>query len=340
MQLTDPAEDVKGMHKALMQLGWKVVAKNNLDRSGMQTALTGYAKDLHSGKIGLFFYSGHGAQANGADYLLPTDFQISATTPDNISDKAISLASVLDVIRQSPTAPNIVLLDSCRDNPFNHKKGLAQPNGVPNQSIVGFAANFGSAANESGEDAVYSAYTRGLLKYIKEPGLGIDDFFKRVRAVVEEYTDSHQTPREITALKIPFAFRPAVSITGRLTSGDDEVLVLLNGEEVLSWNNDGSNPKLIPLKLGDNVISVKVYNQHTFTGGDSVFGLPEGWNYTVAFNDSAGGALLDIRDLEDVPVKDGPHHGKMFTAAQVIVSVESESDAVRIRKIDQNIWTQ
>lgn len=256
----------------------------------------------------------------------------------------MSLASVLNIIRHAPTAPNVVLLDACRDNPFSsgHEEGLAQPKGIPNQSIIGFAANFGSNAAESGDDAIFSAYTRGLLKYLREPGLEIDDFFKHVRDSVQEYTDSYQTPREVTALTIPFAFRPAVSITGKISTGDDEVLILVNGEEVLSWNNDGNTPKQIPLKLGENAITVKVYNQHTFTGGIEGLGghLPEGWNYTVAFTDAAGKPLLDIRDLEDVPVKDGPHHGKMFTAAQIIVSVEADSDVVHMRKIDQNVWTE
>lgn len=344
LSLNDPIEDAKGMSDALSQLGWKVILKSNLDRGAMQAVLEQYSADLRSGEVGLFFYSGHGTQVNGANYLLPIDFRISETTADNIAEKAISLVSILKIIRASPTKPNIILLDACRDNPFSAttQKGLSQPNGIPNQSIIGFAADFGSVATEGESDVKYSAYTRAILKYLRQPGLQLEDFFKNVRSSVAEYTDNHQNPREATGVFTSFAFRPSMFVYGSLLSGDDEVLILVNGEETLSWNNDGSQKKAIPLKLGENVITLKVYNQHTFTGGIEGLGghLPEGWKYSALFTDKSGRTLLEIADNEDVPIKDGPHHGKMFTAARITVNVDEDSDEIHITKVDQNIWTR
>lgn len=336
-RLNDPGRDARALETSLTNLGWHVKKLEDLDRSQMKDALDEFSKQIKTGGVSLFYYSGHGVQANGSDFLLPIDFELNGTTPENMPDRAISLASVLNVIRTAPTRPNIVLLDSCRDNPFSSsQKGLAQPTNIPNQTIVGFAANFGSTAVESEEGTLYSPYTRAILKSIAIPGLTIEDFFKQVRASVLEYTDSSQTPREATGLMIPFAFRPGVKIKGQLLSGDDEVAVVVNGEQILSWLNDRSVEREIPLKPGQNLITIQVFNQRTFTGYPAH--LAEGWNYALKLSDYTGKTLLDISDKEDQPVADGPHHGKIFAAATIAINVDIETGQPHISSADQDVW--
>jgi hypothetical protein len=334
MKLDDPIEDARSISDALTHLGWEVSKKTDLDDAAMLRAVDAFTSSLNSSGVGLLFYSGHGAQVGGVDYILPVDFQISQTDEFNIANRALSLSYILNKVRTASTRPNIVLLDACRDNPLS-QNGLAQPTNIPNETIVGFSTNFGSLSVEGGEQVRYSPYTRAILRHINTPGLPVEEFFKQVRDSVREYTDSYQTPRESTALSVPFQFRPPVYLESQFRNADDEGLVLVNGEEVLSWNNDGQKVKKVALKQGDNVVTLKIYNQHSFTGG---IPFPEGWNYTLTFRDNKGRILLDISDKEDAPDKDGPHFGKMFTAATIRLFVDAESDNIVVTKVDQEAW--
>jgi hypothetical protein len=163
--------------------------------------------------------------------------------------------------------------------------------------------------------------------------------FKLVRASVQENTDGEQIPWENSSLKHPFFFREPVYLSAQVLNADDDALIIANGEEVLSWNSDGSIARKIPLRLGSNEVTVKVYNQRTFTGGVEGLGghLPEGWNYHIKLT-LPDNSVHDLQDGEDRPVKDGPHHGKMFTVAKIELSLDADTDTVKISGLDKDVW--
>jgi hypothetical protein len=97
---------------------------------------------------------------------------------------------------------NIVILDACRDNPFGRSfrtesKGLASID-APSGTIIAYATAPGKVAAD-GEGA-NSPYTAALVQSMREPGLKIEDVFKRVRATVQEATRRQQTPWESSSL--------------------------------------------------------------------------------------------------------------------------------------------
>ena len=86
-------------------------------------------------------------------------------------------------------------------NPRN--RDLASPGGLsemkpPAGSLIAFATDAGHTAQDG--DGVNGLYTAELLKYLRAPGLTIEQVFKRTRAGVMERSDGAQIPAEYSRL--------------------------------------------------------------------------------------------------------------------------------------------
>jgi formylglycine-generating enzyme required for sulfatase activity len=105
---------------------------------------------------------------------------------------------------------NIVILDACRDNPYARSwkrsslsRGLA-PIDAPVGSFVAYAAAPGkTAADGTGKNGLY---TESLIRQIKNPGMKIEDVFKRVRTEVRSKSGGSQVPEERSSLEGDFYF--------------------------------------------------------------------------------------------------------------------------------------
>jgi hypothetical protein len=105
----------------------------------------------------------------------------------------------------------ILLLDACRNDPFpainqSAGHGLAlvdTKTGAPG-TFLSYSTSPGAEAEDgNGAD---SPYTTALLAVAREPGLPIEDAFKRVRVSVNKATEGRQTPWESSSLTEDFAF--------------------------------------------------------------------------------------------------------------------------------------
>ena len=87
-----------------------VVPAIALARNDYKLALEG------PGDVALFYYSGHGVQIDGENYLIPVDFDGQSET--DVRYKAQPVGPLQERIEQSGARLNILVLDACRDNPF------------------------------------------------------------------------------------------------------------------------------------------------------------------------------------------------------------------------------
>ena len=209
--LANPGNDSQLMAQTLSKLGFDVVSASDVDFIGMRRAVKKFGRKLRSsGKdtVGLFYYAGHGVQAQGANFLVPLGAEI-----DDVADLEIETIAASDVLAQMEAAGNtlnLVILDACRNNPFKGKmrsssRGLARLNAASG-SLVAFAAAPGQvAADGSGEN---SPYTKALVAAMQVPGLSVEQMFKRVRIAVEAQTNNQQTPWEESSLRGDFFFTP------------------------------------------------------------------------------------------------------------------------------------
>ena len=207
--LTNTVNDAKEMSKTLKNLGFKVIEKINVNREEMMSAIDNFREELVSKKgVGLFYYSGHGIQVNGENYLVPTDADIKSES--QVSFRAVNAGEVLSAMYDAKSNVNIVILDACRDNPFksfsrsSNSKGLASMN-APKGTIVAYATSPGSVASDGGNKK-NGLYTSKLLKYLKVKNLKIEEIFKKVRNEMDNETRGAQIPWESSSLTGDFYF--------------------------------------------------------------------------------------------------------------------------------------
>jgi Caspase domain len=315
--LPEVRNDAEAIAGALSDLGFMVYgdkAQLNLSRKDMLGAVSGFLGLLKSGDTALFYYSGHGFETIDENYLVSADGQGGVWVETDIIDKIGSITG----------GPKIVILDTCRKLGLP-ELGLSRPGVLPLNSIVAY----GSPPKRS--IAYPSEYTKNLLVRLREPGLEIVDLMRATKESMVLASQSSgrapQQPVEYGGLTEKFFFRPAAGITIRIGNADDDLKVVVNGEQQVSWRTNGAEPKRVTLNAGVNTLELRVHNWRTFTGGIEEFGghKPEGWNYKVTFFDDAGNMLGSLDDGEGKPAKDGPRHGKEFLAASGTITVDAKS---------------
>ena len=212
--LFNPVNDASDLATALEKRGFRVLLRENVGERGLKEAVDQFASYLKRGGVGLFFFAGHGVQINGQNYLVPVD--VSFTSEAEVSYKAVAAEYVLARRAEAGNRANIVVLDACRDNPFqparSAKKGLAQMSVGRNEkgTYIAYATSPGSTASDGqGRNGVY---TNHLLRSLDESDSDIDKVFGRVRAWVVQDTDGTQVPWTTTSLIDNFYFDPKESL--------------------------------------------------------------------------------------------------------------------------------
>ncbi len=207
--LKNPENDARDIALSLQSLGFEVMRIENADQETMRRAIDEFGKKLKEYEVGLFFYAGHGVQAKGYNYLVPVDAAL--VSENDVEYNCVHAGRVLAKMEDAGTTTNIVIMDACRNNPFERSwtrsgtgRGLAVMD-APIGSLIGFATSPGSVASDGIADN--GLYTSALLEYMNEPGLTVLEMFQKVRRKVREGSNGEQVPWESTSLEGNFYFR-------------------------------------------------------------------------------------------------------------------------------------
>ncbi len=207
--LRNPANDADAIASELTNIGFDVLHHNNISKNEFREVIHAFGDKLNTNKgVGLFYYAGHGLQSDGVNYLVPVDAKIDRQY--DIPDVCIRADLVLRMMELYKNPMNIIILDACRNNPYNRSfrsldRGLAQPQSAPTGSIIAFATSPGKTASDG--DGDHGLYTQELIKAMKIPGLSIEEVFKRVRINVAQLSNDEQIPWENSSLTGYFYFK-------------------------------------------------------------------------------------------------------------------------------------
>jgi Sulfatase-modifying factor enzyme 1/Caspase domain len=193
--------DAEQMAAAFQKIGVRIHGGKplvNLTGNEMDAALNEFAGSLNRGSEAYIYYSGHGTQMGGGNYLLPVDFDPQFES--QARRQAISLDSILALLEGTPSSLRVVILDACRD-PGNflpgepalkglQGKGLAEQRVDAPETLVCFATKHGTPALA---DDTSSFYTRALAEEIVKPGR-VEDVLKAVARRVYADTEKRQLP--------------------------------------------------------------------------------------------------------------------------------------------------
>jgi len=209
-RLNNPVNDARSLTKSLRDLGFIVLYKPNLaSREAMELAVEEFAAKISGADIALFYYSGHGVQRKGNNYLMPTKATINKAS--HIRHRAMNVAFLMDEMTSHSSGLNLVILDACRDDPYprDSKSGATKGLGrmdAPSSTIIAYATKpNATAADGSG---LHSPYTLQLLRHLKtQADQPIDDLLNSVSVEVENDTQNQQSPRlEMSPLRGDYCF--------------------------------------------------------------------------------------------------------------------------------------
>jgi hypothetical protein len=204
--LANPPKDANLVASALRAVGFEVIEQTNVDQRQMKLAIEEFGENASSSEVALFYFAGHGVQVNGRNYLIPVGANIRSEGEVDI--EAVDLARVLTRLDQGHARMKLVILDACRNNPFERSyrsdtRGLAFVS-APHGTLIAYATSPGSVAEDgSGGNSAYSA---ALAQQVRVPGLGVEEVFKRVRTQVRNETNERQTPWESSSIEGQFYF--------------------------------------------------------------------------------------------------------------------------------------
>lgn len=209
--LANPANDARLISRTLGRAGFDVTLLIDAEQRAMKRAIRDFGDRLQAAgrdATGLFYFAGHGVQAQGHNFLIPVAAGIRKES--DLEIEGVEANWVLRQMEGAGNATNIVILDACRNNPFARSfrsatQGLAQMD-APTGSFVAHATAPGELAYDG--DGANSPYSAALARAIEVPGLPIEQMFKQVRINVLQETDGLQTPWDSSSLIGDFYFTP------------------------------------------------------------------------------------------------------------------------------------
>jgi hypothetical protein len=223
--LANAVNDAADMAAALERVGFEVILASDADQRAMDEAVDAFADALARNRgVGVFYYSGHGVQVEGENYLLPVGSDI--THERDVKYGALNAGRVIESMEASGSELNIVILDACRNNPLQ-SSGRSAARGLSRVSAGG-AGLFVSFSTAPGEvaldgDGRNSPYTQHLLAAIAVPGLGLEQVFKQALKGVHNETGGAQVPWISSSFYGEFIFNTAGGAAPeRLVAGTSE----------------------------------------------------------------------------------------------------------------------
>lgn len=209
-QLANTTADAKLMAETFRSLGYDTTLLLNVDRPTMMRTVAQLAESMKDGGVAALYFAGHGLQLAGDNYLLPMG--LPPLTQKLVRDDAYPLQHAIDRLRDSGTQVSMIIVDACRNVPYGWGYRALEEEGLTTLKpakgmLIAYATAPGQLALD-GKSGGNSPFTAALAEAMRQPGIRVDEVFKRVRSKVRERTRDEQQPWVSTSLVGDFFFIP------------------------------------------------------------------------------------------------------------------------------------
>jgi uncharacterized caspase-like protein len=206
--LRNSVNDARAMAQTLSRMGFDVLLREDRTEDQVKQDIREWGRQLDQNSVALFYYSGHGIQVKGENYVVPIDAEIASE--EEVEYSAVNMGFVTAQMERARSRVNIVFLDACRNNPFARSfrsatQGLAMVN-APAGTFIAYATAPGDVASDGTASAGNGLYTQQLLRYLSTPGLPIEQMHKQVRIAVSGASNGDQVPWESSSIMGDFFF--------------------------------------------------------------------------------------------------------------------------------------
>ena len=181
--------DVDIIRAKLLALGFTVIYSFDESAHDIWKKVREFEQSISEGDIAFFYFSGHGFQWEGLNYLAGRDAP-KTMSRFALQDFNVPIINVIGRLSGKRAGFSLLIIDACRANSLSVRdqsnvpksvgqSGLAVEN-VPPQLVVGFATDFGQLAYGDNDPATASIYTRNLEYQIDSEGVGIYETLREV----------------------------------------------------------------------------------------------------------------------------------------------------------------
>lgn len=214
--LNYPRADADKVAKSLTETGFQVNKVLDPTKVQFDAAVKAFVNNISEGSIAFFYYSGHGMQFGGENFMAAVDATPSQRGAAAAKLSSVSLSELINQMDRAGSRLQIIALDACRDNPFSAgstSRGWAAVNVTKNydrppnlkrivpqldkvQSTLftgkGTMVHFATAPGDVAEDT--GAYAEILSQELLRPGVRVEETFRRIGDAIREKTANRQVP--------------------------------------------------------------------------------------------------------------------------------------------------
>ena len=194
--LRKAVNDARSIAQAIQTIGFQVTLGENLTRRQFIERFSAFENRIQPGDTAFLFYSGHGVELDGANYLVPVDApRVAADQQSLLKDESISTDNMIQRLKARGSLAQIVVLDACRENPFRQSNGRAiggtrglAPTQAPGGVFVIYSAGVGEVALDrlsDGDTNPNSVFTRSFLPLLTDPAQSLVTVAKETRSRVK-----------------------------------------------------------------------------------------------------------------------------------------------------------
>lgn len=191
--------DAEDMHAFLEKVGFKSTLLRDPTQADLIEAITQFKESITENTISVIFFAGHGLQDDKHNFLVASDSEVKSTM--DIKYNCVHADDLF--IAKSKTNLHLIILDACRNNPFNDGTrgltvGLSKMH-APAGTLIAFSTSPNTASLERPGER-NGIYTKHLLENIQTPNLPVELVFKNTRNDVIDDTKERQVPWEESSL--------------------------------------------------------------------------------------------------------------------------------------------
>ncbi|WP_447756303.1 caspase family protein [Sphingopyxis fribergensis] len=195
-RLANPANDIKIIAASARQAGFDdVTVAADLAVNDFQKAMRDFRAKADGAEVAMVYYAGHGIEAQGKNWLIPTDAQLKSDL--DLPYEAINLDRLMESV--SGAQIRMVVLDSCRNNPFGRswRSGTrAVENGLAGVEADDVLVIFAAAPGQTAADGTggNSPFATSLAKRLPQPDVPVQLLGGLIRDDVLKATGGSQRP--------------------------------------------------------------------------------------------------------------------------------------------------
>ncbi|MEM7669321.1 MAG: caspase family protein, partial [Pseudomonadota bacterium] len=217
--LDNPLNDAALMQQTLSSIGFETQTRTDVPLGSSKAVFQNYIRTTRNADVSLIYYAGHAVQIRGENYLVPVDFDPSAAVDGGFLEQMVKVDDLVEMIEVSGAKKTILILDSCRVNPFageeggiatSIRSGLAAPSRIrDNDAEILFL--YATAPGQVALDGIgrNSPFTRALANWITSDQLVFGDVVRATIREVSSETNGAQVPWSSSNFASPVRLAPA-----------------------------------------------------------------------------------------------------------------------------------